>query len=243
MRAPAFIVTCLLVGIAAAQTNPSPPAWHKAQTLEFAVATPAGFERRPHASPTTVLHLGREASDEHNRPMRVGMTVERIAGAPAAKMDARAAAEQLLGRFKDDPSFKIIGEPAIEAVTLSDGSPAALLRVEAYRGGDRRTAIGKLVVVKGQLNWVVSGFVTAGRDSNRAGTGGSAYRQVEAHVRTFTLDPNKFAPPAATAVAPPTTSASGPPTTSRSPASTSTAPSTAPTTPAPTTAPSTRPDR
>jgi hypothetical protein len=138
-----------------------------------------------------IFHVGIDAMDESAQPLRRGITVERIA---AATGTAQSAADETLARFREDASFKMIGEPTIQTIRLADGNDAVLLSVSAYRGGERRTAIGKLFAVKGGNRFVASGFVTAGRNSKLAGVDGAAFTQLLAHLRTFSTDPNQFDP-------------------------------------------------
>lgn len=173
------------------------PTWNRVATHEFAIAVPAGWENKPRAGAMMVLHVGTDAADESGQPLRFGLTVERSPhGGPAE--DGHAAAEayaaELLRRFREDASFKLVGDPTIEPVRLAEGRDGSLLRLEAYRGADRRTAIAKLVVVRGNLRWVASAYATAGRESRLAGLDGPTLARLLAHLRTFTTDPARFDP-------------------------------------------------
>ena len=190
MQTASFLLFVLAGSLQAPEATATRPAWQKAETHEFAVATPPGFDRRPQSSPTMILYVGREATDESGQPLRRGLTIERIPD--RSTDDARAAAEQLLARFKADPGFKLNGEPHLQTLQLAGGTRAALLRVEAFRGPDRRTAIGKLIATDGRLRWVVSVFVTAGRTSALATCDSEPYRSLEPYLRTFTLNPQQF---------------------------------------------------
>lgn len=163
------------------------------ETHEFAIAVPTGWERKPQTGPMMVLHVGVDGVDETGQPLRCGLTVERApGGADAVAVAAPAHANELLRRFREDSSFRIIGEPTVETVRLSDGRDAALLKLQAYRGPDRRTSIAKLVVVRGNLRWVTSAFVTAGRNSGMADLDDGTFLRLSAFQQTFTTDPATF---------------------------------------------------
>lgn len=195
-----ILITALGQLQAEEESQPEQPAeqspWEVEHSEEFSVAVPRGWRRFPLPAASRPLHLigdgiGLPALDDTEQPLQAGFMVERFA---ATEEPAATGAKENLNGLKTSPLFEILGEPTVQEVKLSDGTPAALLTVEFLRKDKNRKSHFMKLFAKDQnsVGWVVTAFLVAGKDSQFATKHPEIPRRLKAQVLSFCFDKAKF---------------------------------------------------
>jgi hypothetical protein len=160
----------------------------------FAVALPTGWSDRKdlHRGPMVIYAMAPgPLLDELGSPLQIGMTIERFANEP--DWLTAGVARQIQSARDEAPRLQLRREPTSQPVTLSDGSPATLLKFEFDKERGRRSLQLKLMAAdKNGTGWVASGFVVGSSNSVLPAPDSDAAKWIEAHVKTFTFDRDKL---------------------------------------------------
>ena len=197
---PALVVLLALSAYTRANADAPPmrvePKVHKGAGWAIAAPSDWGPLRGP-PSLIQMLYLvgdGRKGVplfDGSLSPLKAGLLVERFAN--IAQEPVKDFVAKDVRRLKVSPEFRLRGEPQTEEMTLSDGTPAVLLRAEFVRVENRRLSIHRKMYCADAngRHVVATGFITCGP------AGGAFARAVvvdflDAHVRSLVLDAGKL---------------------------------------------------
>jgi hypothetical protein len=159
------------------------------------IAVPKGWRSFDKIKPEMLIYrqgdgIGVPALDETQAPLQIGMTLEKFGG---SKETPRQIVDQLAAAAKKAPRLEIVGEESVQAVQLSDGTAAILLKAEFVKEGRRRSFQMKLVAKDADSNaWIVSGHLVGGKESKWPTAQSNLVKWLEAHLVSFCLDGQKF---------------------------------------------------
>ena len=204
-------VTCVLIFLlwapsaaaqrraaAAARATTPPPVAPKAHPGDsWAIAAPADWPPLPKVPPPALLYLvgdGRESVplfDGTLTPLKAGLLVERLVkqNVPLKQRARKEVADQ-----KASGRFQFLEDPAVEDVTLADGTAAVLLRSVFLRRENGRLSVQRKVYCAEPQGTVLvaTGFITCGPPGRKFVDGVGLPAFVEAHVRSLVLGPDKL---------------------------------------------------
>jgi hypothetical protein len=127
--------------------------------------------------------------DETGEPLQVGINVERF---PEMSISLERAIDGLIEDAKAGGRLQLV-QHEVEELELADGTAARLLTTQFIKEKTRLSLQMKLVVKDAEATvWVVNGYVVGGRESTWPTPESRLTRWVEAHLKSFTLDGEKF---------------------------------------------------
>jgi hypothetical protein len=169
--------------------------WEEVSVGAGKIAVPKGWRSFTRLGPNTVLYrqgagIGVPALDETKSPLQIGLTVEKF---PGSKDPVDEVMGGLVEAAKKAPRLTLLGKEHVQAIKLSDGTEAMLLKAEFIKEESRHSLQLKLVAKDAESNaWIVSGYVVGGNESKWPTPDTSLAKWLEAHITSFCLDGTKF---------------------------------------------------
>ena len=185
-------LACLMLSGLVCSVHGAEPPWEIAKVVvdSAQIAVPKGWRSMDGIRRTMPIHrqgdgIGVPARDETGAPLQIGLTVERF---PPATESTETIAQELARGAARTRELELVGKESVQAVELSDQTPATLLITEFIKSGTRRSLQTKLIAKddEGQI-WIVTGFLVGGKDSGWPTPESHLAIWLQAHITSLTL--------------------------------------------------------
>jgi len=170
-------------------------AWEIVEQEGAALAVPKDWDNLDRFSPQVLVFRksngkgGIPATDEAGAPLQAQMILEYIRMDPSLQDSANVVADRILKTPQTDISVR----PTGEMFKLSDGTEAFFMSVEIIKDGKERELMLKLLAKKDAQNgFVVTGSITANKESQIATATSKQGQWLKTLVRSLVLDPSKL---------------------------------------------------
>lgn len=192
------LVSVIGVAVLAPRARPADKdeaSWEAVSLGAAKLAIPKGWRSLDKIKPNMPLFrqgdgLGVPALDETKSPLQIALIVEK---SPGSKASVKEVMDGLVEAAKKAPRLELVGGETVEAVKLTDGTEALLLKAEFIKEGARRSFQMKLVAKDADANvWTVTGYVVGGKESKWPTADSDLSRWLAAHVTSLALDEKKF---------------------------------------------------
>lgn len=190
----AIVIVLALAFCQVAGADDSDARWEMVKGDEgFAIAVPKGWTTLDKYAPSVLLYRqsdgtgGIPKKDEAGHDVQVQLIVEKI----QMKPDLENSANVVAARIIEQPGTQIIRRPIGESFKLADGKDAFWMSMELVRGDSRTVVIKMLSKIDSDNGYVVTGTISAGKDSNIATVDGKFSKWLGAITKSFVQDASK----------------------------------------------------
>jgi len=193
-----FVVVVLGTVVAArAQTKPydDPDAsWMVATGEGCAIAVPRDWKSLDKFSPQVLVFRQSNGTDniptvdETGSTLQLQIIVEKVRMVPGLSDSANV----LASRIMNEPHVDVMERPNGQDFKLTDGSPAFILTTEVAKNGQHMLIMKLLTKTTEDAGFVVTGTITAGKDSPIASGASPLGKWLAAMIKSFVRDVSKF---------------------------------------------------
>jgi len=169
--------------------------WEIVQEAGGAVAVPKDWQNLDRFSPQVLVFRksngkgGIPKQDEAGQELQAQMILEKIRMELPLVDSANVVAERLMS----EPQTEVSVRPVGDTMKLADGTDAFRMSMELVKGDTQRHLIIKLLTKTDQHNgFVVTGTITASKDSHIAAIDSPQGKWLRVLVESLVLDPAKF---------------------------------------------------
>ncbi len=168
--------------------------WESAKDEGCAIAVPKAWTNVDHFSPQVLIFRRSDGTggvpdkDENGSELQAQIIVEKVKMEP----DLENSANVVAGRVLEQPQTEVIQRAVGDKLTLSDGTEAFLMSMEINRAGQHMLIIKLLCKTDDHNGLVVTGTITASKESTYAAAEGKTAKWLKAMVSSLVKDAGKI---------------------------------------------------